>query len=94
MWVVLESKSAQKKLDKSPKNIKQEYEAWKKVIELSGPRAIRYISGYKDHALKGQWQGPRSSFLNYQWRVIFAVVENLIQVRVLEVTPHDYRKKN
>ena len=94
MWVVLESKVALKKLAKSPKNVRQEYEAWKKVIELSGPSSVRMISGYKDHALKGQWQGARSSSLDYLWRVIYAVVENLIQVRVLEVTPHDYRKKN
>lgn len=94
MWVVLESKAAQKKLEKSPKNIQQEYEAWRKVVELSGPQAVRVIPGYKDHPLKGQWKGARSSCLDYQWRVIYAVVENLIQVRVLEITPHDYRKKN
>ena len=61
MWVVLESKSASKKLAKSPKNVRQEYEAWKKVIELSGPTSIRLIPGYKDHSLKGQWEGARSS---------------------------------
>lgn len=94
MWVVIESRSAAKRLAKSPKRIREEYEAWKKVIELSGPLAVRLIPGYKDHALKGQWEGARSASLDYQWRVIYAVIENLVQVRVLEVTPHDYRKKN
>lgn len=94
MWTVLESKSVLKRLAKCPKRIKLECEAWKKVFELSGPSSVRLIPGYKDHALKGQLQGARSSSLDYQWRMIYAVFENLIQVRVLEVTPHDYRKKN
>lgn len=94
MWTVLESKSASKKLNKCQPHIQAEYEAWKKVVELSGPTALRLIPGYRDHALKGQWAGSRSASLDRQWRVIYVVIENLIQVRVLEVTPHDYRKKD
>jgi addiction module RelE/StbE family toxin len=93
MWTVLESKKVVKQLDKCPKEIIREFEAWKQVVELSGPIALRRIGGFRDHALKGQWQGARSSYLNIQWRVIYVVIENLVQVRILEVTPHDYRKK-
>ncbi len=93
MWVVVESRAAIKQLDRCPKHILKEYEAWRRVIELSGPTAIRVIPGYHDHPLKGQWQGARSSWLNSQWRVIYAVFENLVQIKILEVTPHDYRKK-
>ena len=94
MWVVLESNRADKQLGKCPKAILEQYEAWKKVIELSGPYSLRSITGYRDHALKGQWTGARSSYLNIQWRVIYVVEANLVQVKVLEVNPHDYRKKD
>ena len=94
MWVVLESNKADKQLRKCPRAILEQHEAWRKVIELSGPVALRSIKGYRDHALKGQWVGARSSYLNIQWRVIYMVESNLVQVKVLEVNPHDYRKKN
>jgi addiction module RelE/StbE family toxin len=94
MWAILESKKVRKQLDKCPKEILRQYEAWKKVVELSGPTSLRAIPGFKDHALKGQWAGARSSYLNIQWRVIYLVEDRFIQIKVLEVTPHDYRKKS
>lgn len=78
-------------MKKVPKNILREYEAWKTVIELSGPSALRNIPGYRDHALKGQWAGARSSYLNLQWRVIYVSEGPDIKIYVLEVNPHDYR---
>lgn len=93
MWVVFESKSVKKQLDKCPKEILRQYEAWKKIVELSGPQTLRAMPGFRDRALKGQWSGARSSYLNIQWRVIYLVEERLIQIKILEVTPHDYRKK-
>ena len=92
MWLIKESRKAIKQLRKCPLNILQEYEVWKKVIELSGPRALKEITGYKDHALKGGWSGARSSYLNKQWRVIYFVDKKEVQVFILEVNPHDYRK--
>jgi len=94
MWLVLESKKVAKQLDKCPKEIIRQYEAWRKVVELTGPHSLRKITGYKDHALKGEWAGARSSYLNIQWRVIYLVEERFVQVKILEVTPHDYRKKS
>ena len=94
MWAILEARNVQKRLKKCPQEIRKEYETWKKVVELTGPKALRGIPGYRDHALKGEWEGARSSYLNIKWRVIYVVIENLVQVRVLEVTPHDYRKKS
>ena len=38
MWLVLESKKVAKQLDKCPKEIIKQYEAWRKVVELAGPR--------------------------------------------------------
>jgi addiction module RelE/StbE family toxin len=94
MWLIKESRKAIKQLKKCPKNILQEYEVWKKVIELSGPKAIRDITGYKDHSLKGEWSGTRSSYLNKKWRVIYYVHKKEVQVFVMEVNAHDYRKKS
>jgi len=94
MWAILESRNVSKQLKRCPERIRKEYEAWKKVIEFSGPQALRAISGYRDHALKGEWKGARSSYLNIQWRVIYYIDRKCIEVRVLEVTAHDYRKKN
>jgi len=94
MWLVLESKGVKKQLDKCPKEILKQYEAWKRVVELSGPHALRAIAGFKDHALKGEWIGARSSYLNIQWRVVYVIENQAVQIKVLEVTPHDYRKKS
>ncbi len=93
MYVVREHKDAAKALDKAPNHIQQAYEAWKQLIELQGPAALRGVSGYRDHSLKGEWSGARSSSLNYQWRVIYVVQEKEVQILVLRVTPHDYRRK-
>ncbi len=49
---------------------------------------------FRDHVLKGEWQGARASRLNEQWRVIYYVVANEVKILVMEVTPHDYRKKS
>ena len=94
MWALVESRQTLKQLKKCPNHIRKEYETWKKVIEFSSPQALRAISGYRDHALKGQWKGARSSSLSYSWRVIYFIDNKRIEVKVLEVTPHDYRKKN
>jgi len=93
MWAVLEERQAEKQLDKAPKEIVRAYEFWKNVILASGPEGLKMFSGFHDHALKGQWAGARSSYLNAKWRVIYTVVGSKLQVLVLEVNPHDYRKK-
>ncbi|HLB59967.1 MAG TPA: type II toxin-antitoxin system mRNA interferase toxin, RelE/StbE family [Bdellovibrionota bacterium] len=91
MWTVWESQRAIKQLDKCPKDIVKQYEAWRKVVELTGPFVLRSIPGYRDHALKGEWAGARSSSLNIQWRVIYVMEKETVQVKVLEVNPHEYR---
>lgn len=94
MWTILEKKSIIKQLKKCPKYIKQEYEGWKQVLQLSGPQALRDIGGYRDHALKGEWRGARSSRLSKQWRVIYRIEKKEVIIFILEGSPHDYRKKS
>ena len=90
MWVVLENKAVIKQIKKCPKHILKEYEAWKTVVELSGPASLKIMPGYRDHSLKGEWKGAGSSYLNLQWRIIYYVDNKHIAVNVLEVNAHDY----
>lgn len=93
MWAIEISKSADKVLKKAPLEIRNAFDAWKNLAQMSGVQGLKMINGYRDHALKGDWEGARSSSLNYQWRVIYYVSETEIKIFVLEVTPHDYRRK-
>lgn len=93
MWLVLETRVAEKQLDKLPAYLLKRYEKWKDIVQLSGPEGLRSIKGFYDHALQGKWQGHRSSSLNENYRVIYTVNRDEICIRVVEVNPHDYRKK-
>ena len=93
MWDVFLEKNAVKALSKAPKEIQEKFEKWKDILQLQGPKGLFEIKGFRDHALKGEWQGARASRMNNQWRVIYYVVANEIKILVMEVTPHDYRKK-
>ena len=93
MWQIFEHKRLDKQLELLPEAILKRYEKWKDIIAVSGPPGIRLIQGFRDKALKGQWTGFRSSRLGRKYRVIYQVVESRVLVKVIEVTPHDYRKK-
>lgn len=90
MWKVLESRRAAKQLDKMPRQIVQKYEFWRLVVEHDGPTQLKLLSGFRDEALKGRRAGQRSSRLSRQWRVIYRVVAESVEVHVLEVNPHEY----
>jgi proteic killer suppression protein len=94
MWTVFEERHVSKQLDKAPKEIQAKFEKWKDTVVNQGPQGLLLIKGFRDHALSGQWNGARSSSLNYQWRVIYAVIASEVKILVMEVTPHDYRKKS
>ncbi|MEP6483770.1 MAG: type II toxin-antitoxin system mRNA interferase toxin, RelE/StbE family [Rudaea sp.] len=95
MWRIEEHRQADKELSskKVPLEILKRYEKWKDVVALSGPKGLRLIKGFHDEALSGGWHGYRSSRLNEQWRVVYQVLAELVLVRVIRVTPHDYRRK-
>ncbi len=93
MWTIYEKKPVAKALTRAPDDVLVRYEAWKRVVELQGPAGLRIVKGFHDEALKGQWQGYRSSRLGLKWRVIYAIGEAELQVYVVEVTPHDYRRR-
>jgi addiction module RelE/StbE family toxin len=93
MWEIYEHRKAVKQLTLLPIDILKRYEKWKDIVSISGPDGLREIAGFKDEALRGEWKGHRSSRLNIQYRVIYKVEKDLVLVQVVNVSPHDYRRK-
>lgn len=91
---IKESRRAGKDLDKAPQQILKAYEIWARLVEEHGHFILRQFPGYNDEALRGDWQGFRSSRLNLKWRVIYGVKSGgkIEVISVMRVTPHDYRR--
>lgn len=92
MWEIYEHRRVERQLGRLPKGILQRYEIWKAIVYASGPPGLRKVRGFGDEALSGGWKGYRSSRLNRQYRVIYAVRRGEIRVEVVSVTAHDYRR--
>lgn len=91
MWTVLEHRmKAAKIIGKAPKQVQKKYELWKLVVKVEGPMALRSMTGFKDHALTGEWKGCRSSYLNDQYRVIYSIEAETVTVFVEKIGPHNY----
>ena len=92
---IVESKSAQKDLAKTPREVLTSYEIRVRLIEEHGTSVLRNFKGYHDEKLHGPRAGYRSSRLNRKWRVIYQVdrVGKIEIVNVSKITPHDYRSK-
>ncbi|MFU8878030.1 MAG: type II toxin-antitoxin system mRNA interferase toxin, RelE/StbE family [Wenzhouxiangellaceae bacterium] len=94
MWTILERRRAARNLANAvPLDVLKRYEKWKDIARISGPQGLRLIKGFHDEALVGQWRGFRSSRLNRQWRVIYRIRKDVLQIHVVEVNPHDYKRK-
>ena len=91
MWQIEEHRRVEKELDAAPREILKRYEKWKDIAMISGPPGMRPIKGFHDEALRGEWQGYRSSRLGLQYRVIYRVIPERTLFQVIHVTPHDYR---
>ncbi len=50
------------------------------------------IKGFHGEALRGEGLGYRSSRLGLQYRVIYRVIHEQSVFRVVQITPHDYRR--
>lgn len=92
MWRVLEHRRVDRRLLDAPLEVLVRYEKWKDVVAMSGKPGLRLIKGFHDEAVSGQWAGHRCSRLGIQWRVIYRVESAEIQVLVVAVTAHDYRR--
>ncbi len=92
MWRIDEHRRIDKQIPALPREALKRCEKWKDIAALSGPPGLRMIKGFHDEALSGEWKGHRSSRLGLQWRVIYRVVANVLQIQVVHVTAHDYRR--
>lgn len=91
VWTVKEHKTkASKVIDKAPKQVQRKYTLWKQLVEQDGAFAVRKLTGFRDHELKGNWDGYRSSYLNDQYRVIYCIKQEIVTVIVEQIGPHDY----
>ena len=89
---VLLTEKAEKSLRRLPKYIINIFDDWVNLIENYGHDEMSKIPGYRDHALKGNLSGKRSSSLNRSYRVIYELSnETTLIVKVIEVNKHDYK---
>lgn len=93
MWQILEHKRLDRRFKSMPTEILKRYEKWKDIVSISGPEGLRAIRGFNDESLGGKWKGFRSSRLGLKYRVIYKIEAANISVKVIDVTPHDYRRK-
>jgi len=93
MWTVYEHRNVDKQLRSIPEDVLKRYEKWKDIVFVTGPNGLKLIRGFRDEALRGKWKGHRSSRLNKQYRVIYTVENDKVLVKVMSVSPHDYRRK-
>lgn len=91
---IKESRQADKDLRKAPQQVLKAYEIWARLIEEHGHHILRRFPGYHDEALKGEWDGFRSSRLNLKWRVIYGVDKGgkVEIISVMRINAHDYRR--
>ena len=93
MWEIYEHRKVSRQLNALPIEILKRYEKWKDIVRISGPSGLKFIKGFHDEALRGEWKGHRSSRLSIKYRIIYRIVEKEILVQVVNITPHDYRRK-
>ena len=93
MWEIFEHSSLVRKLPEIPSEVLKRYEKWKDIVTISGPEGLRLIKGFHDESLRGQWRGFRSSRLGKQYRIIYKIENKKLYVKVINITPHDYRRK-
>ncbi len=93
MWRIYEHRRVARQLEALPTEVLKRYEKWKDIVAISGPDGLKQIRGFRDEALRGEWQGHRSSRLNLQYRVIYRIEQDQLLVQVVSLTAHDYRRR-
>ncbi len=93
MWRIEEHRRVDGEIHTVPREVLKRYEKWKDIAMISGPPGLRMIKGFRDEALRGEWQGYRSSRLGLRFRVIYRVKAEQALFQVIHITPHDYRRR-
>jgi proteic killer suppression protein len=86
------SSKARKQLVRVPIHIARKFTLWVDLVRVDGLEAARTVPGFRDHALKGEWQGYRAIRLSDAYRAIYIVRDrtSIETVCVEEVNKHDY----
>ena len=93
MWRIYEHRRLDRAVKSIPDEILKRYEKWKDIVSLSGPEGLRHIKGFHAEALRGEWKGHRSSRLGIKYRVVYRIDRDMVEVYVIDLTAHDYRRK-
>jgi len=93
MWRILEHRRLDRRCRSLPDEVLKRYEKWKDVVFISGSLGLKDIRGFRDESLRGEWKDFRSSRLGAKYRVIYRIKAEEVLVHVIDLTPHDYRKK-
>ncbi len=89
MWGIYEKHQVRKIISKAPREVVVRYEAWKRIIELKGPKGLREVKGFYDEALKGNWRPFRSSRLGLKWRVIYFVKRRVFVIEIMFIDANE-----
>lgn len=86
------SRTARKQLARVPAHIVRKFALWADLVRVEGLAAARAVPGFRDHALKGQWQGYRAVRLSDSYRAIYTIRAGgtVEAVYVEEVNKHAY----
>jgi proteic killer suppression protein len=86
------SRKARKQLAGVPGYVVRKLALWADLVRVDGIAAARSVPGFRDHALKGSWQGYRAIRLSDAYRAIYIVhsTDSTETVLVEEVNKHDY----
>ena len=86
------SRKAKKQLAKVPEHIVRKFAVWADLVRVDGIEVARAVPGFRDHALKGTWQGYRAIRLSDAYRAIYIIrgADLMETVLVEEVNKHEY----
>ncbi len=73
---------------------KQTIQTWGQTVAEHGPEVLRKPGApWRDHELKAEWAGHRSSCYSTSGRIIYRIEDRVVRVVVVRITAtHDYEK--
>jgi len=92
MWQILYHKQAVKKIKKLQPQVLEKLDIWVEIATHEGPKGIITFPGFNDESLSGVWKGYRSSRLNRQFRIIYSCDKDVLQILVIDISAHDYKR--
>lgn len=84
------SKDFEKQLAKVPEFIRKKVMLWVFLVESNGIWETAKLPGYHDESLKGERKGQRSVRMNRAYRLIYVVIAERVNIKLIEVHKHDY----